>query len=56
LDVENFKETKNFPIFFDINLEKNPPEIIELLEHKENGLLSCAQNHDGVFSSYFTKN
>lgn len=56
LDVENFKETKNFPIFFDINLEKNPPEIIELLEHKENGLLSCAQNHDGVFGSYFTKN
>ena len=55
LDVENFKETKNFPVFFDINLEKNSPEIIELLEHKDNVLLSCAKNYDGVFSSYFTK-
>ncbi len=56
LDVENFKDTKNFPVFFDINLEKNSPEIIELLEHKDNVLLSCAKNYDGVFSSYFTKN
>ena len=37
-------------------MEKNSPEIIELLEHKDNVLLSCAKNYDGVFSSYFTKN
>jgi len=56
LDLENFKETKSLPIFFDISLEKNEPEIIQLLEDKENAILSSSKNYDGLFSSYYTKN
>lgn len=56
LDVESFENTKNFPTYFDINIDNNSQKIIDLLEDKENVIFSGSKNHNGIFNSYYTKN
>ena len=55
LDAENFKNTKDLPIYFDINIEENNEHIISLIEDKENVLLSTSKNRDWIINTYLTK-
>lgn len=56
LDFENFKNIKDLPIEFDVNLDGNDKEAIAALENEKNAILSSKTNYNWIINSYQTKN